>query len=33
MPWERIKILRTMFVVENDLEKKIWEAYAKNCLT
>jgi hypothetical protein len=33
MPWERIKILRTMFVVENDLEKKIWEVYAKDCLT
>ncbi len=32
MPWENTRIFQTMFIGENNLEKKIWNAYVENCL-
>jgi hypothetical protein len=32
MPWENTRIFQTMFVGENNLERKIWNAYVEDCL-
>jgi hypothetical protein len=32
MPWENTEFFRAMFVGDNDLERKIWEAYVEDHL-